>query len=75
MAFVPPVYCPIDLSKQILTVHVLYQKKTSKCGPKSGLKVFFPFLFFLFFKGQVRWPEGPPHFALDPPYLFFFCFF
>ena len=45
MAFVPPVYCPIDLSKQILTVHVLY-KKTSKCGPKSGLKVFFLFSFF-----------------------------
>ena len=45
------------------------------------------FLFFVFFggfKGQVRWPEGPPHLALNPPYLFFcvlffvfvcFCFF
>ena len=31
------------------------------------------FLFFLFggFKGQVRWPEGPPHLALNPPYFFF----
>ena len=27
------------------------------------------------FNGQVRWPEGPPHLALNPPYLFFFfCF-
>ena len=32
--------------------------------------------------GQVRWPKGPPHLALNPPYLFllfflfcFFCFF
>ena len=41
------------------------------------------FVLFLFFfggfKGHVRWPEGPPHLALNPPYLFFvlflFCFF
>ena len=42
------------------------------------------FLFFCFFcfcvffggfKGQVRWPEGPPHLTLNPPYYFFFCFF
>ena len=27
------------------------------------------------FKGHVRWPEGPPHLALNPPHLFFcFCF-
>ena len=26
------------------------------------------------FKGQVRWPKGPPHLALNPPYFFlFFC--
>ena len=34
------------------------------------------FLFFLFFggfKGQVRWPKGPPHLALNPPY-YIFCF-
>ena len=36
------------------------------------------FLFFVFggFKGQVRWPKGPPHLALNPP-LFacvFLCF-
>ena len=44
---------------------------------------FFVFWFFLGgFKGQVRWPEGPPHLALNPPYLLFvfccfccFCFF
>ena len=38
----------------------------------SFLFVFF-FVFFLFFegfKGQLRWPEGPPHLALNPPYLF-----
>ena len=41
--------------------------------------VFFVFsLFFsLFggFKGQVRWPEGPPHLALNPPYFFVVLFF
>ena len=44
---------------------------------------FFCFFFFVFlggFKGQVRWPKGPPHLALNPPYffvflLFFVCFF
>ena len=46
----------------------------------------FLFLCFFFggFKGQVRWPEGPPHLALNPPSFFFlffwlfcfcFCFF
>ena len=34
----------------------------------------FLFLFFLGFKGQVRWPFGPPHLALNPPYVFFFVF-
>ena len=40
------------------------------------------FLWLLFFvfgglKGQVRWPEGPPHLALNPLYfcLVFFCVF
>ena len=32
---------------------------------------FLGFCFVLFFKGQVRWPKGPPHLALNPPY---FCF-
>ena len=39
---------------------------------------FFCSLFFVFlggFKGQVRWPEGPPHLALNPPYFCFFVFF
>ena len=40
---------------------------------------FFVFCFFGGFKGQGRWPEGPPHLALNPPYLFLlfllFCFF
>ena len=27
------------------------------------------------FKGQVRWPKGPPHFALNPPSLILFCLF
>ena len=44
--------------------------------------VFFVFVLVFFggFKGQVRWPEGPPHLALNPPYfsgvyLFWFsCF-
>ena len=36
---------------------------------------FFLFLFvFLRFKGQVKWPKGPPHLALNPPY-FLFVFF
>ena len=38
--------------------------------------VFFCFLFLFWFffggfKGQVRWPEGQPHLALNPPYLLF----
>ena len=24
------------------------------------------------FEGQVRWPQGPPHLALNPPYYYFF---
>ena len=42
----------------------------------------FCFVFFGGFKGQVRWPKGPPHLALNPPYFIcfgffclFFCFF
>ena len=35
----------------------------------------FCFLFFGGFKGQVRWPKGPPHLALNPPYFYFFLFF
>ena len=37
---------------------------------------FFVFVFFGGLKGQVRWPKGPPHLALNPPYycLVFFLF-
>ena len=35
----------------------------------------FLFVFFGGFKGHVRWPEGPPHLALNPPYFICFCFF
>ena len=34
----------------------------------------FLFCFFGGFKGQVRWPKGPPHLALNPPYFFVFVF-
>ena len=47
--------------------------------------VFFVCFFFVFvcfclfflggFKGHVRWPKGPPHLALNPPYFICFCFF
>ena len=38
--------------------------------------LFFLFFFFCFFWSQVRWPKGPPHLALNPPYfLFRFVFF
>ena len=43
---------------------------------------FFGFLFFFFvsvflggFKGQVRWPKGPPHLALNLLILFYFFLF
>ena len=42
---------------------------------------FFVVVFFGGFKGQARWPKGPPHLALNPPYFLFvffgfgFCFF
>ena len=63
-------------------------QRATSLGPKPSL--LFGFCFFLFFvvlffvvlffvggfKGQVRWPKGPPHLALNPPYfLFCFCFF
>ena len=36
--------------------------------------VFLCFVFFGGFKGQARWPKGPPHLALNPPYSFVFVF-
>ena len=57
-------------------------QRATSLGPKPSLFVicFLLFLFFVFcfffggFKGQVRWPEGPPHLALNPPYLFIYLF-
>ena len=40
--------------------------------------VFGAFLFLFFFggfKGQMRWPKELPHWALNPPYLFWFVLF
>ena len=62
-------------------------RRATSLGPKPSL--FYLFLFFCFsfvlfsflflffggFKGQVRWPFGPPHLALNPPYFICFCFF
>ena len=36
---------------------------------------FFVVFFVGGFKGQVRWPKGPPHLALNPPYFMCFYFF
>ena len=59
-------------------------RRATSLGPKPSLFsvllcflflfCFFVFVFGLGFKGQVRWPKGPPHLALNPPYLFFFVF-
>ena len=60
-------------------------QRATSLGPKPSLFIIL-FLFFCFFsfcfvfcfggfKGQVRWPKGPPHLALNPPYLLFFVFF
>ena len=39
------------------------------------LFVFCCFCFFGGFKGQVRWPKGPPHLGPKPSLSFCFCFF
>ena len=57
-------------------------QRATSLGPKPSL-FFLLFLFFLFllfvfwggFTGQVRWPKGPPHLALIPPYFFLFFVF
>ena len=53
--------------------------RATSLGPKLSLFIWFvfcfPSVFCLFggvFKDQVRWPEGPPHLAPNPP---LFCFF
>ena len=60
-------------------------RRATSRGPKPSLFICFFFVFFVAFcffcfllggfKGQVRWPEGPPHLALNPPYLFVFSLF
>ena len=57
-------------------------RRDTSLGPKpSFFFLVFCFVFFWFFcffwrvKGQVRWPKGPPHLALNPPYLFLFFVF
>ena len=63
------------LALLVLVVGVVLKTKFFFWGGGS-----FPFLFCFFggFKGQVRWNEGPPHSALNPPYVFVllgFCLF
>ena len=44
--------------------------RATSLGPKPSL-FFFGFVFlFGGFKGQVKWPEGPPHLALNPFVIF-----
>ena len=54
----------------------IFSRATS-LGPRPSLFIFFVFFVFLGgFKGQVRWPKGPPHLALNPPFFVFsFCSF
>ena len=50
----------------------------SRCklqGRSSPLSTFCFVFCFGGFKGQVRWPKGPPHLALNPPCLLVFLFF
>ena len=60
-------------------VSVLFALFLFSCWIAFGAGSCFVFVFFIFFggfKGQVRWPKGPPHLALNPPYVFFsfLCF-
>ena len=60
-------------------VSVLFVLFMFCCWIGFGVGSCFAFVFFVCFfggfKGQVRWPKGPPHLALNPPYfLFVFCF-
>ena len=46
------------------------------CSGCCFIFLFFVLFVFLWgFKGQVRWPFGPPHLALNPPYDYYFVFF
>ena len=57
-------------------------QRATTLGPKPSLFLVFLvvclFLCFCFlrgFKGQVMWPKGPPHLALNPPCFVFLWFF
>ena len=85
--FLVHVFWPSCQKREILDTHRRKEKKTDNW--KALFLVFcvffvlfflsfFAFCFLLFFcgfKGQVRWPFGPPHLALNPPYLVFYLFF
>ena len=49
-------------------------QRATSLGPKPSLFLFWLYFVFGGFKGQVRWPKGPPHLALNPPYLLFIFF-
>ena len=53
-------------------------QSATSLGPKPSLLfclLWVVFVCFGGFKGQERWPKGPPHLALNPPYFsFFICF-
>ena len=56
-------------------------QRATSLGPRPSLLFCFFFVLFSFFsfcfiwgggfKGQVRWPKGPPHLALNPPFFVF----
>ena len=52
------------------------QAEQKHLGVFLCLFFFFPFIFFFWggggFKDQMKWPEGPPHLALNPPYILLF---
>ena len=62
------------LALLVLVVDVVL-KPSLFFGEVSFVYLLFLFCFFWGFKAQVRWPEGPPHLALNPPYLFLFDLF
>ena len=60
-------FCLFDVCFVCFWFHVfLLFSKQSLC---FGLLLISDFFFFWGFKGQVRWPEGPPHLALNPLYI------
>ena len=51
-------------------------RRTTSLGPTPSFSVLFCFCcFWGRVKGQVSWPKGPPHLALNAPYFFWFVFF